>query len=373
MAGVKIDDGYHLNGKVIRAGRDGRELHLACIFYCSRERTDGFVSFEALPVVAALAGLADAPAACARCVAAVGPSGHGLLEPADGGWRVHDYLTHNKSAANMDATRAARAAAGKQGGRGHVKQSKLLSEPTPSEANESKLLSDVLPGVAMESNLLSNLLSAEDGKQIAFGAPLRADARAPGVPVNYVPTTPIQPSLESLNGVVIESSHESRAGAGARGRAKYPPDFLAFMAEYPRPDGQPWNKAIAYAAWKRVAITPAEVYAIMLGVAAWKRGRRWQEGYILRPDRWLDGGLYAPDECPAAWTPPAYQNGRGNGHVSKNEARFDALKAYATGGGDDRGGGVAGGDDSTVLDVSLTVRDHGTDGRPQRLIPERTP
>lgn len=82
MPWVRLDDGYLTNPKVLQAGRDGRDVHQACIFYCARELTDGFVPAGALPLIAVMAGVPDLQDAIGRCVAA------DLLLPAPAGFWV---------------------------------------------------------------------------------------------------------------------------------------------------------------------------------------------------------------------------------------------------------------------------------------------
>lgn len=118
MAWVKIDDDFFGNPKVIRAGRDARDLYLAALCFCNRGLTDGFVPEEALRRLAADAEVDNAEALAARLVAV------GLWLPWDGGWKVKDYLEYQPSKAQVQATREARAEAGRRGGK--QKASNLL-------------------------------------------------------------------------------------------------------------------------------------------------------------------------------------------------------------------------------------------------------
>jgi hypothetical protein len=58
MSWVKLDDGFFRHPKVIRAGRDARDLYLAAACWSNRWRTDGLIPREALPILAAEAEVA---------------------------------------------------------------------------------------------------------------------------------------------------------------------------------------------------------------------------------------------------------------------------------------------------------------------------
>jgi hypothetical protein len=81
--------------------------------YCQEGLTDGFIPEEALPYL----GVKSAGAMTKHLEAA------GLWERVDGGWQVHDYLSHNRKAAEVNQIRASRAAGGRHGGRPHKKPS----------------------------------------------------------------------------------------------------------------------------------------------------------------------------------------------------------------------------------------------------------
>lgn len=117
MPWVKFDDGYHLNLKVVVAGRDGRDVHRACIHYAASMLTDGFIADDILPAIQKMSGVPDLVAGLEACVnATCGKSGKGLLERVEGGYQVHDYLVYQPSRARVEATSQVRAAAGQLGG-----------------------------------------------------------------------------------------------------------------------------------------------------------------------------------------------------------------------------------------------------------------
>lgn len=118
MAWAKIDDQFFFNPKVVRAGRDARDLYLAGLTYAAGQLTDGFLPTGALALLAAMAGITGAEEAAGRLGA------EGLWEPVDGGWQVHDWPDYNPRAKDVKAARVARAEAGKRGAIAKQKSSK---------------------------------------------------------------------------------------------------------------------------------------------------------------------------------------------------------------------------------------------------------
>jgi hypothetical protein len=102
MTWAVFDDKFYQHPKVLTAGRDAAWLWAAAIGYCNAHLTDGFVATGALPILA-MDGPKKAEALAQRCVTA------GLFDRVDGGYRVHDFLDWNDSAATVRARRAANA------------------------------------------------------------------------------------------------------------------------------------------------------------------------------------------------------------------------------------------------------------------------
>jgi hypothetical protein len=89
MAGarwVRLDVDYHDNPKVLAAGREGRDLHLASICWVGRYLTDGVIPESAVPIIARSVGVKVSVAG--RLVDA------GLWVPNGypGGFELHDYI-----------------------------------------------------------------------------------------------------------------------------------------------------------------------------------------------------------------------------------------------------------------------------------------
>ena len=101
---TRLSDDFFAHPKVVRAGRDARDLYLVALTHCNRHLTDGFVGVEYLRRLTAEAEIDDGAACAGRLVEV------GLWEPGDGGWMVHDFLDYNPNRAEVEAKRAKTAA-----------------------------------------------------------------------------------------------------------------------------------------------------------------------------------------------------------------------------------------------------------------------
>lgn len=121
---MRLDDQFTEHPKVVEAGPLAAWLYVCGLTYCARQLTDGFIPAAQLP------RLTSGPVGklAARLVAV------GLWEPADGGYRVHDYLDYQPSRDEVEEARqqvsSARSAAGRLGGlrSGQVRRSKTASK-----------------------------------------------------------------------------------------------------------------------------------------------------------------------------------------------------------------------------------------------------
>ena len=107
MSWVKLDDQVTHHPKVLKAGPVAAWTWVCCIAYASQHLTDGFVPFEALTTF----GVPQAAKHAAKLLEV------GLLEAAEGGYRVHDYHAYNAPAETVKAKRqevAARVGAWRQ-------------------------------------------------------------------------------------------------------------------------------------------------------------------------------------------------------------------------------------------------------------------
>ena len=107
MAWIRVESSVARNRKFVKAGPAPSWLWLCGLAYCQEGLTDGFIPAEALNYL----GVKNARQLAGHLVTA------GLWDAVENGWQVHDYLAHNRSAADVDAIRQTRAEGGKRGGR----------------------------------------------------------------------------------------------------------------------------------------------------------------------------------------------------------------------------------------------------------------
>ena len=91
MAWIKLDDGFFLHPKAIAAGRDARDVYLAALCWSNQQMTDGIIPAHTLPLIAALAGVADYDAAASRLVEVQ------LWHNHVDGWEVHGFLERQQA------------------------------------------------------------------------------------------------------------------------------------------------------------------------------------------------------------------------------------------------------------------------------------
>jgi hypothetical protein len=106
MAGsrwIRLDVDYFHNPKVLTAGRDGRDLHLASICWVGRYLTDGHIPAEAFDQIAHDAGLDKRQ----RGRALDGSINAGLWVPNGHGFELHDFTVMNGTRAEVDRERDA--------------------------------------------------------------------------------------------------------------------------------------------------------------------------------------------------------------------------------------------------------------------------
>lgn len=107
MAYVKVECSVSRNRKFVKAGPGPSWLWLCGLAYCQEGHTDGFIPHEAIDYL----GCRSARNLAKHLVSA------GLWDVVEGGWQVHDYLEHNRSAEQIEALKGKQAAGGKLGGR----------------------------------------------------------------------------------------------------------------------------------------------------------------------------------------------------------------------------------------------------------------
>lgn len=145
MAWVRIESAVSRHRKFQHAGPAASWLWLCGLAYCQEGLTDGFIPAEALPY---LGVPAPSKLACKLVLA-------GLWEACDnGGWQVHDYLRHNKPAAEVQRIIHERKEGGKLGGRPH-KPSEKPNKVIDNETLEANLTEN--PDLICSAQIGSNL------------------------------------------------------------------------------------------------------------------------------------------------------------------------------------------------------------------------
>jgi hypothetical protein len=129
VAWLKIESSVSRNKKFVKAGPAPSWLWVCGLAYCQEGLTDGFIPAEALPYL----GVKNAAHLASHLVKA------GLWDVADGGWYVHDYLEHNKPAAEISRIRLERKVAGAHGGKasGEARRNHVASQVSKQPANPS--------------------------------------------------------------------------------------------------------------------------------------------------------------------------------------------------------------------------------------------
>ena len=128
MTWVKLDDQILTHPKILRAGRDARDLFIAGLCYCAAQLTDGVIPLGALRLLGSMADI-DHPGASADRLIEVG-----LWTKTADSYIVHDYLNYQPSRAQAEAVRQARAEAGSKGGKNSVEAKRQANAQANAQA-----------------------------------------------------------------------------------------------------------------------------------------------------------------------------------------------------------------------------------------------
>lgn len=118
MAWVRLDDNFPSHPKVIQAGPVAAYLFVCGLCYCRKFHTGGFIPMKALGTL----GLTARPKRMVDALVAIG-----LWEPADNGYRIHDYhemYEDDADRATKIELRRLRREAGRRGGLARSEASK---------------------------------------------------------------------------------------------------------------------------------------------------------------------------------------------------------------------------------------------------------
>lgn len=163
---VKIDDSIDEHPKLLEVGPLAAWAYISSITYCNRNLTDGFVPAQKGAILAGSDQTSD------KLVSA------GLWEAVEGGYRVRDYLGHQRSKAEILQLREDRRAAGSLGGKAstRAKDKHLLkqnpSKPQAEQEQEQELSTktpSVSPEIPAESSAPSGVVDVYDHWRVQRG------------------------------------------------------------------------------------------------------------------------------------------------------------------------------------------------------------
>lgn len=221
MTWLKIESSVPRNRKFLKAGPAASWLWVCGIAYCQEGLTDGYIPREALPT---LGVVKDADRLATKLVIS------GLWDACEeGGWRVHDYLHYNRSAAEVAEIRASRAAGGKLGGRPN-KPSEKPSDSTEGLPDKTLPLTfpanPVNPSTATATGSATASASLTDQKELRTAAKTpRALALEPNDDGNFAVIQKIAVGLLSLQSFPDEAdfSEAVKSNCAKEGIAYGPP------------------------------------------------------------------------------------------------------------------------------------------------------
>lgn len=201
----------------------------------------------------------------------------GLWSETATGWEIHDYLEYQRSRAQIENLSETRAEAGRRGGKANRRQT--------------------------GSNGQANAKQTESKSE----------------------ANPKQKRREEIR----EEEKRTNTGAAAQSSDAVPAGFETFWAMYPNRV----EKKAAVAEWRRLAPDAGLQQAIVSAVEAQARGRKWREGFVKAPHRWLKDRNWE-DEVPAEPIPIAAARGASRQAVTEAAvADFLAIANDGIGGG----------------------------------------
>nr|WSZ97251.1 hypothetical protein OH820_17745 [Streptomyces sp. NBC_00857] len=206
MAWVRISDDFYDHPKFDTAGALGTALWLASLAWCNRNLTDGFIPRRAALRLLDFEDAAEAVQAARRGGDRNGVTHEasyeeiapvvarftirrlveaGLWQEAEGGYRIHDYLDFQKSAAQIDAERKGNAARQKAFRERRKPRAAAPADESRSSGRDGVTHAGVTP--APNPNPTASP-DGEAGKQRAgAGASRPADSTVDAVPAKSVP------------------------------------------------------------------------------------------------------------------------------------------------------------------------------------------
>jgi hypothetical protein len=252
---IRVESSVARNKKFVKAGPAPSWLWLCGLCYCQEGLTDGFIPREALPYL----GTKNAPQLAAFLVKA------GLWDEVEGGWQVHDYLSHNRSAAEVAELKDRRGSGGKLGGR------------------PRKNLHENLP---VTTKVLGSETSGE-----TFTVAVVADA-------SVAAAVPKKGEVFAMDVAARELLALAPPGAQCK----------PLLVERPL-----WSALHEIASERGLSLRESWEF-VKARLENHKQSHQWQvKGYVKRLDRWLEEGVYraelpaeAPSDRPQAKSKPTW-------------------------------------------------------------------
>lgn len=265
MPWVRLDDQFFANPKVVELGKDAKLVYLAALTYCGSQLTDGVIKAGAVRMVAAMV---DADRECVADLV-----GAGLWEATPDGYRIHDYLLYNPSGDQVKADRA-----------NNAKRQQEWRDRNRGETGQFK--EEVTSGATnTPRNVVTNALPNT--------APYPSRTHPVPLPDPDPPETPPDPPARQP-----DTASPPSGGGKVRGVPKpttlnraQQERFDRWYAEYPvkqhRPDAE--------RAWKKIDPDAEYTEVLIADVAARKLGRKWSEGYVDYPAKYLNQRVWDDD------------------------------------------------------------------------------
>lgn len=182
MAWVRIESSVSRHRKFQQAGPAACWLWTCSLCYAQEGLTDGFIPFEALSYL----GVKSPSKLASRLVKSQ------LWDVCEGGWRIHDYLEHNKAASEVRRVQVERRRAGSEGGKhsGHSRRSTdHVAEANPKQVASTDVKQPAKPSTSTATSTTTSTASAvteRPSRPMPIVARRRLDAAWEG-PRVYVP------------------------------------------------------------------------------------------------------------------------------------------------------------------------------------------
>jgi hypothetical protein len=310
MAWSMLSDDFFSHPKVVRAGRDARDLFIVALCHCNEFLTDGLIEFGYLRQLAAKADIDEAKTAAAVLVR------EGLWHTHERGYVVHHFLDYNLSRQEHETKRQSKVEAGRKGGQ-RSGESRRGERPVIREPEENGLFPEQVTVSKGEANGEADALANGEADALANG---EADALAKTKPYSHIPypdshnpiPTPLPPSPPP------QSGPEVSVGDPLDG-------FDSFWAAYPVAEA----KDAARKAWRSLAPDPELQERVLAGIERAKLSDRWQRGMIPFAGKWLTDRRWEDEFAPPLALAVSDPQSRARNGPSPTQTNFNRPRSAA--------------------------------------------